>query len=136
MPKYRHFLFITNNHQLSKDIAIQLWNKNKSWCVASTDNIYDHNVKKFMNTDDYKLILLTKPDVIVEKKVNDFIRFCEKHQVLPIFITTTDTYNDDITHVMYSNIEDVLVDSFEYIHNPKDTQSYKEMLNILLEYLW
>jgi hypothetical protein len=104
--------------------------------VVSTDNIYDYNVKKFMGTEDYKLLIVTTPDVILQKKVNDFIKFCEKHNVLPIFITKTDDYNEDIVHTMYSNLEEVLEDSFEYIHCDEDIESYNYMIDLLKGYLW
>jgi hypothetical protein len=89
-----------------------------------------------MNTDDYKLMIISTPDAIVNKKVNDFIKFCNKHIILPIFITNTETYKDDIVHTMYSNLEEVLEDSFEYVHNPEDVDSYNYAINILKEYLW
>lgn len=37
---------------------------------------------------------------------------------------------------MYSNIEEVFLDSLDYIHDPEDTAIYKEFLNIVAHYLW
>ena len=49
---------------------------------------------------------------------------------------------------MYSNIEDIMLDSFEYIHNDENDYSfpdlsdseeideYQYMLDLLTEYLW
>jgi hypothetical protein len=74
--------------------------------------------------------------------------FCEKYNILPIFITKKSEYKTDITHIMYSNLEEVLEDSLEYIHNDEDfsdfvfdtsqdaVDEYTYMLNILTEYLW
>ena len=53
MPKYKHFLFVTNNYDLGQQISKDLWERRKSWCIVSTDNIYDYDVKNFMNNSDY-----------------------------------------------------------------------------------
>ena len=148
MPKYTKFLFITNDVELGKKIAKDLWQRRKSWCVVSTDDIYDVNLKSFMKDNDFKAMIVTTPDVMLSKKVNYFVNFCEKYNVLPIFITKKSDYKTDITHIMYSNLEEVLEDSLEYIHNDEDfadfvldtsdntLDEYTYMLNILTEYLW
>lgn len=149
MPKYTKFLFITNDIELGKTIAKDLWERCKSWCVVSTDDIYDNSLKSFMKNDEFKAIIVTKPDVILAKKVNYFVKFCEEYKVLPIFITKKSDYNADMVHIMYSNLEEVLEDSLEYIHNDEEDfnfnleniedgyiDEYKYMLNILTEYLW
>lgn len=148
MPKYSKFLFITNDMDLGKKIAKDLWERRKSWCVVSTDDIYDPGIKSFLENDDFKTMIVTKPDVILAKKVNYFIKFCEEYNALPIFISKKSEYKTDMVHIMYSNLEEVLEDSLEYIHNDEDDFSfeditddecideYKYMLNILTEYLW
>jgi hypothetical protein len=115
---------------------------------VSTDDIYDVNIKSFLKRDDFKTMIITQPDIILSKKVNYFINFCEKYNILPIFITKKSEYKTDITHIMYSNLEEVLEDSLEYIHNDEDfsdfvfdtsqdaVDEYTYMLNILTEYLW
>lgn len=145
--KYTKFLFITKEMELGKRIAKDLWQRCKSWCVVSTDNIYDISIKSFLKNDDFKAMIVTKPDIILSKKVNYFVKFCEDHNILPIFITKKTDYKEDITHTMYVNLEEVLEDSLEYIHNddidPEHLKSendnideYTYMLNILTEYLW
>ena len=147
MSKYTKFLFITKEMELGKRIAKDLWKRCKSWCVVSTDNIYDIGIKSFLKNDDFKAMIVTKPDIILSKKVNYFVKFCEDHNILPIFITKKTDYKEDITHTMYVNLEEVLEDSLEYIHNddidPEHLKSendnideYTYMLNILTEYLW
>ena len=148
MPKYSKFLFITNDISLGKKIAKDLWERRKSWCVVSTDDIYDPGIKSFLENDDFKTMIVTKPDVILNKKVNYFIKFCEEYNALPIFISKKSEYKTDMVHIMYSNLEEVLEDSLEYIHNDEEyfdfedimddecIDEYKYMLNILTEYLW
>jgi hypothetical protein len=102
-----------------------------------------------MKNDEFKAMIVTKPDVILAKKVNYFINFCKEYKILPIFITKKSDYKSDMVHIMYSNLEEVLEDSLEYIHNDEEDfelnleniedgyiDEYKYMLNILTEYLW
>lgn len=146
MPKYTKFLFVTNDIDLGKMIAKDLWERRKSWCVVSTDNIYDDSIKSFMKNDEFKAIIVTKPTIILTKKVNYFIKFCEDYNILPIFITKKSDYKSDMVHTMYSNLEEILEDSLEYIHNDEEIKvkddddghinDYQYMLNLLTRYLW
>lgn len=136
MQKYKHILFVTDELELTTTITKELWQYNTNWCIVSTDNIYTYDVKTFLNRDDYKLMVITNSKKIIERKVNEFVNFCKKYNILPIFITTTETYDKSLSHIMYSNIEELFDDSFEYIHNEKDPNCYTVMLNMLREYLW
>ena len=134
--QYRTIAIITYDCELAKKMAKEAWEKNKSWCIASTNNIYDYDVKTYMSKEDNKLVLITTPDKIKTKKVNHFISFCEKYKVLPIFITHADNYADDFCHVMHSNIGEIFTNSFEYIHHDNDTESYSYAVDELLRCLW
>lgn len=37
---------------------------------------------------------------------------------------------------MYSNIEEIFLDSMDYIHDEKDSNTYQEFLKIVGHYLW
>ena len=68
------------------------------------------------------------------KQYSSKLAYCQKYKILPIFLSDID--NLDFPHLMYSNIEEVLEDSFEYMHKSRDSKVYEEFLNLIGGFLW
>ena len=130
---YNNIMIITNVTTNIKDIIRDIWERNKSWCVISTDNCLDYEVKNYITKND-RVILMNDGECFKEHTPNKFIRYCQKYKILPIFLSDID--NLDFPHLMYSNIEEVLEDSFEYMHKSRDSKVYEEFLNLIGGFLW
>lgn len=131
---FDHILILCEDKDLSLKIGKDLWEKNKNWCVVTVTNCFDDEYKRFLKR--YKTISLNDTNCWKDKKVNDFIKYCTKRKILPIFVTIKKDLEKSFAHLMYSNIEEIFLDSMDYIHDEKDSNTYQEFLKIVGHYLW
>ena len=85
--------------------------------------------------DENKSLVAMSGEDIKDIKPNTFIEFCEKHKVLPMFITNKDV-ESRLEHCMYTLIEEIFLDSVEYFHAKEDESSYNTFIEINKVYLW
>lgn len=131
--RFNSIFLITNDTTLAKKIAKDLWETNKSWTVISCDNCYDYEFKKYIKHN--KSLVVTDGKCFSETQPNAFIKHCERDKICPIFITNkTEEYM--LPHTMYTALEEIFLDSLEYVHDDRDQESYKTLIEVLKVYLW
>lgn len=132
--QYNSITLISNNLEVGKQIALDLWNINKTWVVVTCDNCLDYEYLSFIKK--MKTITVTDSKCFENIKPNKFIKYCERYKVCPIFITDKSNNTDTLQHTMYKAIGEVLQDSVEYIHDSKDKDTYNELIGMLKVSLW
>ena len=79
-------------------------------------------------------MVITDGKCFEKTQPNSFIKYCEKDLICPIFVTNKHK-KDMLCHTMYSALEDIFLDSLEYVHDERDQQSYDTLIEVLRVYL-
>ena len=128
-------MLISNNIILAEKIARDVWENAKNYSIVKCDNTYDRNFLTYIRSN--KSIIITSGASFEIKNINDFIKYCKKNKILPIFITDKENRcNYDFPHTMYTAVEEIFPDSCEYFHDYEDNQTYNDFKTILMELLW
>ena len=131
--RYNTILIITDIVDI-RPILTDIWNQHKNWCIISTDDCLNYEVISYINKN-HQTIIVNDGQCFKSQPTNKFLKYCEKNNILPIFISDAKNLAGFV-HLMYSNIEESITDSFEYIHANLESDVYKDFLNLIGGFLW
>lgn len=131
--RFNSLMLISNDEELAKKIAKEVWKYNTNWTVISVTDCFDYNFKKYISEN--KTLIVSDGECFRNTKPNNFIKYCDTYKILPIFISTKNNENS-LPHEMYMMLEDIYLDTLEYIHDDRDISSYDTLISIIKNYIW
>lgn len=129
--RFKNILIIGSNKDDALKLSKDVWELKKYWCIISTDDCYNYDVKQYIKNN--PTIIISDGKCFEKSKVNSFINYCNKYNIAPFFITKE---LSDFSHLMYSNIEEALENSAEFIYKKLEGDEYNNFIKFIINTVW